>query len=156
VTKERAHHARVTVVSGAARGIGVAVLDGLAEAGWTDLAVDRCADVEDMNYPLSHPADLEAVAARWLGPVQAVIGDVQDAQAHAALASPTEHDHGGPDAAVAAAAVIDGGKALWNEPPQTLETLWEINSGIWAPASPPSMPWSGSSSGWPLTCAEPV
>jgi len=132
VTTERAHDARVAIVTGAARGIGAAVVDGLAGAGWRVVAVDLCADVEGVDYPMSGPDDLDAVAARWPGQVDAVIADVRDAGALAAVVSKTENDHGGLDAAVAAAAVIGGGKALWNEPPQTLETLWDINvRGTW-------------------------
>ena len=124
--------ARVAIVTGAARGIGAAVVDGLAGAGWIVVAVDLCEDVEGVNYPMSGPADLAAVAARWPGQVDPVLADVRDAGALAALVAAAERDHGGLDAAVAGAAVIIGGKALWDEPPQTLETMWDINVlGTW-------------------------
>ena len=130
--KGRAHDARVAIVTGAARGIGAAVVDGLAGSGWTVVAVDLCADVKGVDYPMSRPADLDSVAARWPGQVHAVIADVRDAEALAAVVLQTERDHGGLDAAVAAAAVIAGGKALWNEPPQTLATLWDNDvRGTW-------------------------
>lgn len=126
------HPARVAIVTGAARGIGAAVVDGLARTGWTVVAVDLCEDVEGVDYPMSGPADLAAVAARWPGQVDPVVADVRDAGALAGLVAATERDHGGLDAAVAAAAVISGGKALWDEPPQTLETMWDINvRGTW-------------------------
>lgn len=132
MTTERAHDARVAIVTGAARGIGAAVVDGLAGAGWTVVAVDGCADVDGVAYPMAQTADLEAVAARWPGQVKAVIADVRDVNALAAAIAQAERDHGGLDAAVGAAAVIGGGKALWDEPPQTLETLWDINvRGTW-------------------------
>jgi SDR family mycofactocin-dependent oxidoreductase len=122
----------VAIVTGAARGIGAAVVDGLAGAGWTVVAVDMVADMAGVDYPMSRPADLQAVEARWPGQVQAVIADVRDPEALAAVVSQTERDHGGLDAAVAAAAVIGGGKALWDESPQTLKTLWDINVlGTW-------------------------
>ena len=132
MTTDRAHDARVAIVTGAARGIGAAVVDGLAGAGWTVVAVDLCADVDGVPYPMAQTADLESVAARWPGQVQGIIADVRDAKALAAAIAKTERDHGGLDAAVAAAAVIGGGKALWDEPPKTLETLWDINvRGTW-------------------------
>jgi SDR family mycofactocin-dependent oxidoreductase len=132
VTTERTRGARVAIVTGAARGIGAAVVDGLAGAGWTVVAVDRCADVEGVDYPMSQPADLEVVAARWPGQVQAVVADVRDVDALAAAVAQAERDHGGLDAAVAAAAVISGGNALWDEPPQTLATMWDVNvRGTW-------------------------
>jgi SDR family mycofactocin-dependent oxidoreductase len=119
-------------VTGAARGIGAAVVDGLAGAGWTVVAVDLVDDMAGVGYPMARPADLDALEARWPGQVQAVVADVRDPQALAAVVSQTERDHGGLDAAVAAAAVIGGGKALWDESPQTLKTLWDINVlGTW-------------------------
>jgi SDR family mycofactocin-dependent oxidoreductase len=98
--------------------------------------------VQHGQRPMSGPADLDAVAARWPGQVKAVVADVRDAGALAAVVSEAERDHGGLDAAVAAAAVIGGGKAMWDEPPQTLETLWDINvRGTWhlAAAAVPAM-----------------
>jgi NAD(P)-dependent dehydrogenase (short-subunit alcohol dehydrogenase family) len=73
--------ARVAIVTADGRGRGAAFLEGLAGAGWTVVDEDRLADQEGVDYPRSHPGDLEAVAPWW-----------------------PEHDHGGPDAAVAAAA----------------------------------------------------
>lgn len=132
MTKGRESEVRVAIVTGAARGIGAAVVDGLAGAGWTVVAVDLCADVLGVDYPMSGPADLDAVAARWPGQVDAVIADVRDPEALVAVVAQAEHKHGGLDAAVAAAAVIGGGNALWKEPPLTLETMWDINvRGTW-------------------------
>ena len=132
MTTDRALDPRVAIVTGAARGIGAAVVDGLAGAGWTVVAVDLVTDMAGVDYPMSRPADLEAVEARWPGQVHAVMADVRDAKALADVVAQTERDHGGLDAAVAAAAVIGGGKALWDESPQTLKTLWDINVlGTW-------------------------
>jgi hypothetical protein len=52
--------ARVAIVTAAARGIGAAVLDGLARAGWTVVDEDPCVDVEGVDYLRSRPGDLES------------------------------------------------------------------------------------------------
>ena len=120
MTTERARDPRVAIVTGAARGIGAAVVDGLAGAGWTVVAVDRCADVEGVAYPMAQTADLEAVAARWPGQVDPVVADVRDAGALAARVAASESAHGGLDATVAAAAVRIGGTAARREPHRAL------------------------------------
>jgi SDR family mycofactocin-dependent oxidoreductase len=50
---------RVAVVTGAARGQGRSHAVTLAEAGADIIALDICADIENVRYPLARPADLE-------------------------------------------------------------------------------------------------
>ena len=54
----------VAVVTGAARGIGAATVTRLAGAGWSVVAVDRCADDPRLPYGLGTAEDLDAVVAR--------------------------------------------------------------------------------------------
>jgi SDR family mycofactocin-dependent oxidoreductase len=50
---------KVAVVTGAARGQGRSHAVTLAEAGADIIAVDICADIENVKYPLATPADLD-------------------------------------------------------------------------------------------------
>jgi SDR family mycofactocin-dependent oxidoreductase len=50
---------KVAVVTGAARGQGRSHAVTLAEAGADVIAVDICADIENVKYPLATPADLD-------------------------------------------------------------------------------------------------
>src|SRR5258708_30130538 len=50
---------KVAVVTGAARGQGRSHAVTLAKAGADIIALDICADIENVQYPLASPADLE-------------------------------------------------------------------------------------------------
>ena len=112
---------RVAVVTGAARGIGAAVVTRLAGQGWQVVAVDRCADLPGVDYPLGTREDLAAVAAPWPSTVRAVVADVRSPDALAEAVELAERDFGGLDAAVAAAAVMAGGRPLW----ETTDAEWD-------------------------------
>ncbi|MFF9132725.1 mycofactocin-coupled SDR family oxidoreductase [Streptomyces sp. NPDC014806] len=117
---------RVAVVTGAARGIGAATVRRLARDGWAVVAVDRCADDPDVPYPLASAAQLDALAAEFPA-VRAVRADVRDADAlHGAVAL-AEREFGGLDAAVAAAAVILGGRPLWEQSDAEWRTLLDVD-----------------------------
>ncbi|BBZ32506.1 mycofactocin-coupled SDR family oxidoreductase [Mycolicibacterium confluentis] len=71
----------VAVITGAARGQGRSHAVGLAEQGVDIIAVDRCADIDSIPYPLATQEDLaetvrlvEAAGAR----IHPVIADVRD------------------------------------------------------------------------------
>ncbi len=111
---------RVAVVTGAARGIGAAVVGRLADTGWRVVAVDLCADLPGVAYPLGTEAQHRALADAWPGAVRAHVGDVRDPEALREAVSVAEREFGGLDAAVAAAAVIAGGRPLW----ETTDEQW--------------------------------
>ena len=128
--------ARVAVVTGAARGIGAATVVGLAAAGWSVVAVDRCADDPRLPYLLGTAADLEAVVARAAdahpdGPGGAAVvahrADTTDAAALGAAVAEAEARFGGLDAMVAAAGVIAGGVPLWELADEALEAVVAVD-----------------------------
>jgi SDR family mycofactocin-dependent oxidoreductase len=117
---------RVAVVTGAARGIGAAVVTLLADEGWRVVAVDACADHPAVPYPMARPEELHALAARWPDAVRPVIADVRDATALAGAVELAERDFGGLDAAVACAAVMAGGQPLWEITDSEWDALFDV------------------------------
>lgn len=133
---------RVAIVTGAARGIGAAIVHALAEDGMQVVAVDLCADDVALPYALATPADMEALGAAWPGRVHPVVADVRELQALSRAVADAEHTLGGVDVAVAAAGAIAGGRPLWQTDPAILAALWEVNlRGVWnlAAATVPAM-----------------
>ena len=127
---------RVALVTGAARGIGAAIVASLVDDGMQVVAVDSCSDDPGLRYPLSSKEDLEAVAAAWPAQVRAVIADVRDAGAMADIVAETERDFGGLDVAVAAAGAIAGGLPQWETGADQLDVMLDVNlRGVWNLAS---------------------
>lgn len=104
---------RVAVVTGAAGGIGGAVVDQLAGEGWRVVAVDVRED------------ELAGRAAHWPDHVLAKVADVRDREAMAEAVAAAETGFGGLDAAVACAAVIAGGTPLWETPDAEWDALFD-------------------------------
>ncbi|ANI42508.1 mycofactocin-coupled SDR family oxidoreductase [Mycolicibacterium vaccae] len=72
---------RVAVITGAARGQGRSHAVALASAGVDIVAVDRCADIESIPYPLATAADLQETADQVRaagGRIETVIADVRN------------------------------------------------------------------------------
>jgi SDR family mycofactocin-dependent oxidoreductase len=115
------------VVTGAARGMGAATVDGLVAAGWQVVAVDRTADDPALDYPLATAVDLEEVAIRHGANVRAVVGDVRSASDMREAVDAAVTHFGGLQAAVAAAGVISGGSPAWEIPDAQWDVQFDVN-----------------------------
>jgi SDR family mycofactocin-dependent oxidoreductase len=126
---------RVALVTGAARGIGAAVVGRLAGRGHHVYALDCCdgpTASAQASYALATRADLDAVADASPGRVTPVVADVCEAVQVEAAVHEIRRAHGGLDTVVAAAAVIAGGAPLWETEPETLHRLWRADAvGVW-------------------------
>jgi len=130
---------RVALVTGAARGIGAETVRTLCRDGYRVIAVDSCAgdDVPDgVAYALATRGDLDTVAAEFPDQVLARVADVRDREALAAATADGVDAFGRFDAVVAAAAVIAGGRPLWESPDSHLDSQWEVDvKGVWNTAA---------------------
>lgn len=134
---------RVALVTGAARGIGAASALLLARRGYHVVALDWARGEErGLSYPQASSDDLEHVAAQLGDRGMTVTGDVRRQEDLARAVELALQRWGRLDVAVAAAAVILGGRPLWETPPEDAQLLWQIDvEGVWhtAAATVPAM-----------------
>lgn len=136
---------RIALVTGAARGIGAATVKLLAGQGYSVLALDWCAGDDPpptVPYPLPTTADLKQVARDAGDEVVPYVTDVRDRTAMDAAVAEAVRRWGRLDVAVAAAAVMLGGRPLWETSLEEIQTLWDIDVlGVWntAAAAVPAM-----------------
>ncbi|WP_020572813.1 mycofactocin-coupled SDR family oxidoreductase [Parafrankia discariae] len=132
---------RVVLVTGAARGIGAATVRALCRQGHRVVAVDSCAgdapaDLPGVAYPLANRDELESLRDEAPDQVLTVIADVRDRAALDAAARTAVERLGRLDAAVAAAAVIIGGRPVWETPAAHVQSLWDVDAlGVWNTAA---------------------
>ena len=117
---------RAALVTGAARGIGAAVVRRLARGGWRVVAVDRCADDERVDYPLGTADQLGSLAAEFPGAVRDLAADVQNPEALGEAVALAENEFGGLDAAVGAASLMAGGTPFWEAGSREWEALFSV------------------------------
>lgn len=105
---------RVAVVTGAARGQGRCHAVALAAEGMDIIAIDRCADIDSIPYPLATRQDLDETAdlVRAAGTrVHPVIADVRDLCAVQAGINAGTEEFGDIDVMIANAGVVGTGLA---------------------------------------------
>ncbi|PUA81617.1 mycofactocin-coupled SDR family oxidoreductase [Nocardioides currus] len=131
---------RVALVTGAARGIGAATVRALVAAGCRVVAVDACLGEDHglagVEHPLATRADLDAVADGSGDSVVPVVADVRDREALAEAAALAVERWGRLDVAVAGAAVMAGGRPLWETTEAELASVWSVDTlGVWSTAA---------------------
>ncbi len=109
---------RVGLVTGAAGGIGSATVARLLDQGYAVVGVDREAAVVPESERAAH-----------------VRGDVRDQRVLESAVALAVERWGRLDAVVAAAAVIAGGRPLWETPLEEVYDLWEADARtVWQTA----------------------
>ncbi|SUA45010.1 Putative short-chain type dehydrogenase/reductase MSMEG_6031 [Nocardia africana] len=90
------------------------------------VAVDICRDDPGLGYPLGTRDQLATVAAAHAGTVADVEADVRDIESLSGAVELATERFGGLDAAVAAAAVMTGGRPLWETTHADWEPMFDI------------------------------
>jgi NAD(P)-dependent dehydrogenase (short-subunit alcohol dehydrogenase family) len=117
---------RVAVVTGAARGIGAAVVSRLAGDGWAVIAVGRCAGDPGVPYQVASPDQLATLAAA-LPQARPVQANVRDSAAVTGAVEAAQREFSRLDAAIAAAGVaVLGGCPAWELPDANWRTLIDM------------------------------
>ena len=121
------------LVTGAARGIGAAVVARLVGRGFHVYAVDACAGATaGTAYPLAAQEDLERVAAAHPDAVTPVVADACVVAQLGDVVDRIRSERGGLQVAVANAAIIAGGSLQWETDDALLEHLWRADAvSVW-------------------------
>jgi len=130
---------RVALVTGAARGIGGAVVDRLVARGHVVYAVDLGGDgtaatheLASDAYPLATQEDLEGLTGRHGPAVVPLAADVRNLQAISGVVDRIRGERGRLDVVVAGAAVIAGGNAQWETDDALLDAVWRADAvSVW-------------------------
>ncbi|GAA4695260.1 mycofactocin-coupled SDR family oxidoreductase [Pseudonocardia yuanmonensis] len=126
---------KVALVTGAARGQGRSHALRLAEEGADIIAVDICAQVETVAYPMSTKEDLDETVAeveKLDRRIVAHVADVRDEKALAAAVADGVATLGGVDIVLANAGIASIGTAEDGNEAAVFRTLIDINlTGVW-------------------------
>lgn len=120
---------RVALITGAARGQGRSHALTLAREGADIVAVDHCAQIETVAYPLSDPEDLEETArlVRETGRrIETFVGDVRSSSDMRSATQLALASFGQIDVVVANAGIWSPG-AIWEMSDQTWKDMIDVN-----------------------------
>ena len=121
-------NARVALVTGAARGNGLAIAQALAGDGHTLYLADIAADIREVPYALATPAELEEAAAalrRAGAEAHALRCDVRDGAALSAMIEQIERGQGRLDVLVNNAGVL-----VLNPIERVSEAEWDLHMDV--------------------------
>jgi SDR family mycofactocin-dependent oxidoreductase len=126
---------KVAFVTGAARGQGRSHALAFAQEGADVIAVDRCAPVDSVPYPMATPADLEETVRQVEALDRRIVSaraDVRDEGALAEVVADGVAQLGRLDIVVANAGILSMGQA-WELSAETWRDMIDINlTGVWA------------------------
>lgn len=126
---------KVAFITGAARGQGRSHALRLAEAGAAIVAVDICAQIDSVPYPMGTTTDLdrtvELVQSRG-GSILGFVADVRDSASLAAAVERTVAEFGGLDIVVANAGTVNGIAPMWELSEEQFLDQLDVNlTGVW-------------------------
>ena len=102
----------------------------------SSLSTPARATTPEVSYPLATREELDGLAATCGDAAVAHVADVRDRAGLQAAVDLALDRWGRLDAAVAAAAVIAGGRPLWETSDDDLDLLWDVDvSGVWNTAA---------------------
>lgn len=126
---------KVALITGAARGQGRAHAKRLAEEGADIIAVDICADIDNLGYPLGSSEELAETVRIVENEDRRIIArqaDVRDGAALQAVVDEAVAEFGGIDIVCANAGLIDSVPKVW----EITEEMWDVQidtmlKGVW-------------------------